>query len=321
MPQLPTRIRSTIGTFKLAHDRLREARRICPQPGKTILCMPGGGLNDLLCTTLRFYRYSLRASRQLYIGSKYSSIGPLDDVFSGWPESIEFINKNYHELFDGVASFYPLEAQHYIESEDSDLGTYLDKGPKRYITFDVYRLYPCDMLVHVGRGGGFGFDLLRRLQLKEPYRSSVVKKIASLPKCYDSVQVRFSDIQANWKVLLDSIAQKNTHRPLLVCSDSDRVIRSFVARLSSLRPVFSLRPLSLDGNPAPIHYSNLGSQEDRTVSTFCDLFAMAFSKNLYVARAGNGISGFPRLAKALHANKSSAMRVLGLESGNAPFQV
>lgn len=285
---------------------------------KKILCMPGGGLNDLLCVTLHFYKYSIRSSRRLYIGSKYSSVGPLNQLFSGWPKAIRFINQNYDLLFNSVKDFFPPTSKDYIESEDSDLGVFISENSKDYISFDVRKSYGSDMLVHVGRGGGFGFDLLRRLRLKEPYRSHVIRILSSLPPVYESVQVRNTDIVTDWEQILECTASKPSTLPLLICSDSNLVIESFKSRLSGLRKVISLRSANSTSDSAPIHYSNTQTLFERNAEMLSDLFAMALSKKLYVARSAQGVSGFPRLALSLNLHKRTVLRILSCNNLDQP---
>ncbi|QFZ92693.2 hypothetical protein [Synechococcus elongatus] len=281
------------------------------QPKKLVLCMPGGGLNDVLCITLLFYQYSLRNSRTLFIGSKYSSVGSLKSLFSGWPQSIKFIDEKYENLIENASTIFPPQAKKYIQQCGSDLGFDQSDQTPVHITFNTSKAYPDSLLVHVGRGGGFGFDLLRHLQLKEPYRTSVIQTIQRLPHTYDSVQIRNTDIQTDWQILLEQLGRQSTSLPLLVCSDSDLVLQTFKDRLSKIRPVISLRSFCKDYQSTPLHYAKTKSQLQKNTEMFADLFSMAFSRKLYLAASAQGISGFPRLALALHLHQQTALKILG----------
>jgi len=283
-----------------------------PRAGYYVICMPRGGLNDVLCQIKRAIYYGILHRRRLIVCSDCSTIGPIQCLFSF--ENLENIDfqtpSQLINNFEGIDTFPPLPLKTLVESK-SDFGhSDLYDG---FLTFDFRKAYRELLLFHSGRGGGFGLDLMAHLRLKPLVAENLRKEVEKLPHIYDAIQIRNTDITTNWHELLKAPTLFTDRLPLLICSDDDQVIRYIQSRFSGFRKVISLRPLREErsGNISPIHYDVTQSIESRNFHMLLDLFSLSLSRKLFVASTyADGLSGFPRLAKSLHLYPSLVKRIM-----------
>ena len=243
------------------------------------------------------------------MNSSDSTVGCLEDLFnlSAWP-AINTFNAGIPEGLLDLDVWPPIALRSLIGCDD-DFGW--DARTKSFLTFDFRKQYPHSVLVHTGRGGGFGFDLLRRLRLVDSVRAKVSGRLSSLPNRFDAIQVRNTDIKSNVESLLRKADLSSSKYPLLICSDDEELISFIQNALSGVRQVFVLRKMRVGIQNTPLHYDSSIPVNERNIDLISDLIAMAMASRLFVAAPRTGaISGFPRLVKALHSHPEVALRLM-----------
>lgn len=292
------RARSSLGLLTAKWYQL-QFRLMPPKAGRYLICIPRGGLNDVLCQLQCCMYYAIKSRRNLLVNTSDSTIGRLEDIFDarGLPAL-----KTFQQLPDqlkSLDSWPPVDIENLLNREcdrgwDPDIGGFL--------TFDLGKKYNEPILIHSGRGGGFGLDFLRHLRLVEPVLSRVQAKLLALPQVYDAIQVRNSDIKSDIDAYLDQSNLRDAEIPLLICTDDEQIVRRVSDNLARFRQIIMLRSMREDSS-IPLHYDSSISQIDRNTDLISDLIAMAMARRLHLVPQPDGsISGFPRLAKALHAH-------------------
>lgn len=278
-----------------------------PNPSRFLICIPRGGLNDVLCQIQACLFYAIRTRRILLVDTADSTIGDLQALFD--TSSVPGLNnfKSFSKELLKLDIWPPINIDKLLKRE-CDVGW--SEELNGYLTFDFTKDHKEAILVHSGRGGGYGLGMLSKMKLREPIRTKVLEKLSKLPKQYDALQVRNTDVKANLSRLLETAKQGPGQRPLLLCTDDDNIISHIKSKLGAKRTVFLLRPLRANASK-PLHYDTEIPQDERNINLMVDLLAMSAARRLYVARQENEqLSGFPRLAKALHAQPKLANHIL-----------
>ncbi|MDR1460678.1 MAG: discoidin domain-containing protein [Campylobacteraceae bacterium] len=288
-----------------------------PLNKKIVFCRPRGGLNDMLVQMQKCRKYALAYDRELYIDG---SRGGFLDSFSNY-----FIVPNgvYFEGFD----FDKYDFSCYPSCLENDIINYKTTWliEKRYhahivtnesITFDFSKPYEEDILVYDQGGGGFGADAFEWLRLNEKVRTHIIDILEKLGE-YDAIHVRNTDYKTDYKTFFEDIKDKLGNK-IVLCTDDlqcQLYAKSFFGdKLCIVTELPNTQGKKLHSNRNLDRYST-------NINTLTDLFILASGKSLYFSTilpdsnyphtfSGTSISGFSKLAKALHEKQDLVKNVL-----------
>jgi len=315
---------------------LLEGIGVKPTHESYVLCRPRGGLNDTLCQIERCWLYTENTGRTLLVDACRSAFFPQLSEFFVPRVATEAI------LFDPPAhvlrhldslSCFPRHLRGRISGSRTlgvaDDGQEDSRSAGR-LTFGFRRRYREEVLVHESAGGGLkSCHFLERVVLQAAVRAAVLDRLAPLPREYQAVHVRNTDVRTNTERLFKRIAPHVRDRTLLVCSDDARVIDQARDFFSSSRIVVVSDIPHTDG--VPLHLGNAKSTEavrrKHAVDAIVDLLALGGADTVFHAtdssyRRGNKevkkVSGFSRLAAHLSRNKHVIDSLLQQDEGREP---
>ncbi|GHV08352.1 hypothetical protein AGMMS50229_16640 [Campylobacterota bacterium] len=185
------------------------------------------------------------------------------------------------------------------------------------LTFDFSKSYAEQILVHEhSEGGEPAVDMLEKLKLKENIRQYIEQIISGLGE-YDAIHIRNTDFKTDYKKFFSEINDRLGAR-VVVCTDDlecQTYAKSFFGkRLSIVADIPDTRGKTLHCNKDIDRFHT-------NLITLCDLFVLACGQNLYFTHIepdkhysmtlGRAyLSGFSRLANALHQRPSLIQRLL-----------
>lgn len=304
---------------------IKVLRKLCAwktaaKQAKYVLCVPHGGLNDVLCQISKCVEYAEQHRRTLIIDTKKSGL------FRDFDDFFEFIDINtavhthtsaalYQQL--NTSSCYPPQCQgqlnHYVTSYNRKLKCHAIIGQRRKTSFAFNRRYAHQCLVHETCGGGLAsMKLLPRLQLCEALAQRVRQQLAVLGEDYVAIHVRHTDYQTDYKKYFKTIRSQLENKRVLVCSDNSDVIEHARIFFQQADVITTSGPQLSGGQclHVPANYSDEQQRHDAPHRAIIDLIALACAKTIHIPQIINinpnihdGISGFARLAKTLAQNK------------------
>jgi hypothetical protein len=285
---------------------------------KIVFCRPQGGLNDTLVQVQKCRKYALFYDRKLYIdGSRSGFLDSLNNYFIA-PYGVYFEGFNDFVQYD--FSCYPTCLKNDVISYKSvylgEKRNFIDVETHTLLTFDFSKSYEEDILVHEQCGGGFGADAFEWLRLNEKVRIHIVNILEKLGN-YDAIHVRNTDYKTDYKTFFENIKDKLGDK-IVLCTDDlqcQLYAKSFFG--DKLSVVMELP----DTQGKPLHMNRNLDRYNTNLNALTDLFILANGKNLYFSTilprkenprtfGGTEISGFSRLAKALHERRDLVKKIL-----------
>ncbi len=297
-----------------SHRRCLRLSGIEMDTHRFLLCRPGGGLNDVLCQIEKCWLYSIRFNRHLLIDT--SSTGILDD-FSKYfavegPSRSAVSTRLYPEAFEALnnLSIRPTSlagrVSDYRHVYDQNTYQYIEDKDGDPLTFDFEIDWPEKLLVHSQCGGGdFGIDCLRRLRLEPLFRVLVSKRLATLPKNYEAIHVRNTDMKTDYFAFFENLKRELTARNLLICSDDRACIEHAKVFFRSCN-IFSASEIPNLPSGGRLHENSALNRFKANTDAIVDLFALSGASRIHYTRPSSNnahkFSGFSRLAVMLHAD-------------------
>jgi len=258
---------------------------------RALVSKPLGGLNDTLCQIQRAVTFAEKSGRYLFLDTTESGIlAPFDDFFEfvgspppvtfGFPES-EMTRWNHMTVSPPV-----------LEGRVSE---FFERGfPERFSmvgesTNRAVRLPPedveSDIVIHHQRGGGrLSLRLLNRIRLNPDVAHEVQAMVSGLPDRYAAIHIRATDYTTNYQSVLQLLAKKERHLPIVVCSDNPNVLSDAKELLGDAR-VFHFSTSSEVSAGAPLHdaanYQSSEQKRQATLELLRDVLAMTGATVFY----------------------------------------
>ena len=282
-----------------------------------VMCVPRGGLNDMLCQIHHCRQYARAHGRVLIVNSTKSGMrDAFSNYFETWlPDPMLCLNaKSTSWAKPGNKDCFPLElcgrAYSYTSAFSKQLNFYDEKTgtPLRFNTSQAYSQKP---LIHEQCGGGSdGWKALENLRLTSDIRSKVLSKLQNLPTSYISVHIRHSDVTTNYVKFFDLISADIRDSIVLVCSDSYQVL-SHAKKVLPAHQVITISDIP-DNGGMPLHDHASHTTKQTNIDLLIDLFSLALASTLMTPSPEIGYpSGFAELARQLMLRPGLICQLLG----------
>jgi hypothetical protein len=282
---------------------------------KYLLCIPGGGFNDILCQAVRCLRYAEKFRRTLLIDTRRSSLA--DDfsrlfLYDGKAMrlSVDAVLQKHLCACAVCPPFLKGRLTTFTTQYNRD-GKFVDAETGLPVSFNFRKDYAEELLVHCNLGGGYNpLVILGKLRLQPAAAAHIVGKTLPLGRAYCAVHVRNTDYRTDYMPFFHSIQAKVAGRTLVVCSD-DRNCRETARQFFTESTVVSVADIPDTGGKA-LHFYDSGDVYAKNLAMLTDLFALAGAEELFFTRVAQGVySGFSALAYALHRRPDIVKRLLG----------
>lgn len=306
---------------------------------KYLLCRPRGGLNDALNQIENCFQYAEIYNRILIIDTEYMVSSGISVEFSKLfvllksDQSISF--KLTPTLLEGLnkLSTFPTSCEGQLNKYKTRLNeilVHVDSDTNTKLSFDFNQNYDEDLLVHDQFGGGFvAINCLARLKLTSRFRDDVLSTISPLMNNeHIAIHVRHSDYQTDYQRSFEEIYEKSIKKRLLICSDSNEVIR-FAHSFFDQSEVFTLSiPPDTNGIGLPTYATFNCNDEQRyelIVKAFSDLIGLATGSEIFYCKLTPGkfsdaASKYPDFSTFSSYIKSNSTKSIG-ETGLSGFSV
>ena len=300
--------------------RARENRRVTQAAwmdvsDRFLLCRPHGGLNDILCQVQKTFIHALQYKRQLIVDTRANG---LHDDFSHYFETTRHFPSIHLQLTSASLtrlnelSCYPnslrARVDNYPLHYDEKLVNYMVADSGEIPQIDTTDR-PEQLLIHDQCGGGRGYQAFPFLKFTAPISEKITNRILSLPKGYEAIHIRYSDVPFNYQPFLEGLRQHLKGISVVVCTDSLEVLEACKIKLAD-STVYSLvqppeTPQKIHDNPG---VTNLTTNTDALV----DLLALALAKKIHFP-GGPGVypSGFSMMATDLSNRDDLKRQLLG----------
>ena len=241
-----------------------------------VMCVPRGGLNDMLCQIHHCRQYARAHGRVLIVNSiKWGMRDVLSNYFETWlPDPMLCLNTDStSRAKPGNEDCFPLElcgrAYSYTSAFSEQLNFYDEKSGTP-LRFNTSQAYSQKLLIHEQCGGGTdGWKALENLRLTSEIRSKVLSKLQNLPTSYIGVHIRHSDVTTNYVGFFDLISTEIHNKVVLVCSDSYQVL-SHAKKVLPAHQVITISDIP-DNGGMPLH-DHASIQPSKPTLIFSSIF-------------------------------------------------
>lgn len=271
---------------------------------------PQGGINDCLSTIWSVMNYCKKFSRILLVnGNRTEYKVNFSDYFYLPSKRIIFDTNEIREIF---------KSQKLTVHPDYFNEKLLDILDGKYnFDYQLDTIYKCDgikldlpttnvdknVIIHSRCGWGLnGFSMLKELHFTDNAIAECNKKYSKLKKPYLCIQIRNTDMQCKFRVLL----QKNrkmikTYKDVYVATDDKNTLK-YVRLMNRNAKNFTKFPDSAYFN---LHNSNIDGD-----TKFSDLLADMYIAGLAQKILSNSQGGFIALLRSINDNKSKCKHFL-----------
>jgi hypothetical protein len=304
-----------------------------------LLCRPTGGLTDMLSQIGRCIEYAKAHQRHLIIDTDISDFfnEPLSKYLFSPPQlgatvkPSKLLISRLSQLTckpAGIQGRLDTYKAQQIAIEDrrlvSDLVGHFtnleDATTRDPLTFDFSINHSEDLLVHHCSGNDLqsALNSLNHLWPAPELRRSVLKRLLTLPKTYDALHIRHTDLASDLNLAADSV-NHCSDIPLLVSTDSHIAAREVVKKIRSRPILFASKPLdptSFGLATNATTHKNASALPRHAVNTaaFVDLICLARARTLMSAPLLTGQckvnSGYFELAQQLQKSQHLISRFI-----------
>ena len=274
---------------------------------KYIVCVPQGGLNDMLCQCLCSINYAIKTNRICFIATSHTAYRQnLSDYFDCILPNVYFIDLSQLEFLNNF-SCYPECLQGKITTYKTINKNYdwfeLETNTPLKLDFDTE--YTEDIVVHESAGGGNSIEIFKYFHLKNHVREKFQQRLAKLPENFVGIHIRHTDYKNHdleWFYSIIKTDIENT--PYFLASDNHTCIEDCLRRFPS--GICLSTPLKLKDTDVNLHYSTSkwATQEQiqkRNLDAILDVLILGYSTILY---ASFPHSGYAKLGIFFRQNKS-----------------
>lgn len=281
---------------------------------KFVLCRPKGGVNDTLCQVEKCWQYAENFNRTLIVDTCKSGLKvDFDLIFENRLKTDKVIFKLDDDTLIKIneKTCYPREIEGRLGDYQSVYisgNNFWDPEANVKLTFDFKKDYTEEVVVHDQCGGGLlSFKLLNRVRLIDHVSTELYKRLSKIGDDYYAIHVRNTDHKTDYPTFFKSISRAIENKTVLICSDDVNVIHH-AKRFFKESNIVSISEIP-DTNGEPLHGPKTvfekEMKENIAIISIIDLLALAMSKKIFFTQTTKGhISGFTRLAKEIHHNKT-----------------
>ncbi|MDR1555188.1 MAG: hypothetical protein LBS39_04080 [Campylobacteraceae bacterium] len=285
---------------------------------KIVFCRPRGGLNDMLTQIQKCYEYAKKYDRKLYIDSSKS--GFLDSLGNYFIMANEVYFEEFEDFVQYNFTVYPTCLENNIINYQSiwsnENRCVVHITTNEPIRFNFSKHYEEDILVHEQDGGGLGVEAFEWLKLNEKVKIHIVSIIEKLGK-YDAIHVRNTDYKTDYKTFFENI-KDNLGNKIVLCTD-DLQCQLYAKSFFGNKLCIATELPNTQGKT--LHMNINLDRYSTNLNALTDLFILASGENLYFSTilprkenpftmGGMGVSGFSKLAKALHERQDLVKKIL-----------
>jgi len=158
---------------------------------------------------------------------------------------------------------------------------------------------------------------LEKLVLQSDVAELVRDRLSALPKDYESIHVRNTDLTTDYETFFDTIVGAVANKNVLVCSDDVKCV-AYAKAFFTDSNVFTLTDIP-DMNGKSIH-KHAPNKFKTNIDTMIDLLGLAMSSHIHFTGSLNNrgihhVSGFTRLARNLQRRPNTIRDLIGRENG------
>lgn len=289
---------------------------------RVVLCVPRGGMNDVLCRINECWTYAEKHNRTLIIDSTKSGLlGHFSDFFSTKPANIRVIERVTPALMEQLnrLTCNPPDFQGRLDKYEAnyvqEVRNYCEIAIDVQVVFDTESDHEEQLLLYEqSGGGGQSLGVIPRITLSPAILPVVCKQLRRLEPDYIAIHVRNTDYQTNYGRFFFDIYPKTVDKNVLICSDDHEVIvkAKQVFRHANVFTVTDIPNLGKTPLHRPTSYDNDEDRRMATITSLTDLLALGGAEELYFNSVTLGFnSGFSNLANALFENKDLITSLLG----------
>lgn len=270
---------------------------------KYVICMPMGGLCDMMGNIRKCIEYCEKHNRTLILDTSKSTHAK-DGIEKYLKiDSPVLFHGNIQKKYEALKgrSFYPPELANTfltMRAIHTKEKSYIDTKTEVTTYFDFSKRYVEDVLLYRKSGGGIeGIYLLPLCRLTPLVKQIYTKRRSLLPEEYISVHVRNTDYKSNVNGFIKKHSKVFEANPIFLATDDYDTIQKFKQLYGSQVKSFAqIKPL--DGAEAH-HKKDMTPKENRTltIDAIVDLLLLAGGTTVY---ASSKESGYSRVAKLLH---------------------
>lgn len=287
-----------------------QTRKLRADKEKYVICMPMGGLCDMMARIESCIEYCKKHNRILILDTSKSSHAKdgIEKYFR--IDSPVIFHGNVQKKYEALKcrSFYPPELadtflnlnMKYIRDTTGKVSI-IDAKTKVKPYFDLNRGYDEDVLFYRMYGGGSKYILnfLSLCKLTPLVKRIYEKRRSMLPHEYISVHVRNTDYKSNVDGFIKKHSKVFEANTIFLATDDYNTIQKFKdVYPDNVRSFADIKPL----NGAKAHHSmTMTPKENRTltIDAIVDLLLLAGGTTVY---ASSKESGYSKVAKLLHDN-------------------
>ena len=151
--------------------------------------------------------------------------------------------------------------------------------------FDFNKAYKEPLLLHHTCGGGqLSFSCLKRFTVSNRIKEQFNSRYAMIGNSYAGIHVRHTDYKTDYITFFDQLRKARIIKPVLLCSDSYKVIKYGKEILGESVFAFSAIP---DNGGEPLHHSHALNKRQLNMDCLLDLLMLAHSRKLYAPRVND----------------------------------
>ena len=289
-----------------------------------LLYRPQGGLNDVLCNIEGTRRYADKFNRTLIVDTNFINAKNVKDDFSNYFYTTDKVILNLGTMIGRLRdlSVFPTcvagKLDSYQAYRDKTLRNYAEQTTGERISFQFYRDYTEQLLVHHASGGfgAFGVAALSWLRLNEVISAQLIKRLRAINGPYIAIHIRHTDYQTDYVYQLNLLKSQLAALDctnLFVATDNIECLKYCKTLFPSLK-IFSFS--ALPEIAMPLHHGRALETSRRfqvNADSILDLLMLALSRDLLVMPLKTGsqktFSGFSRLAHNLRSNQAVLHRL------------
>lgn len=282
---------------------------------KYVICMPEGGLCDMMARIHDCIEYCKQHNRTLILDTRHAThaTDQMETYFTILSPYIYKgdIDAKYASL--KVKSFYPPELHDTFSTMEvkwTNEYSIIDVATKVPTYFDLTQSYSEDVLLFRDCGGGvnktMGFLSISTITplVKQIYE----KRRAALPEKYIAVHIRNTDRKSDVDGFIEQHESTFESATIFLATDDHSTIKKFKELYGNRVHTFSVP--DPNGVEIGIHHVKKSIEETRvqTIDAIVDLLLLANGESLYYSHKK---SGFSMVANALHKDPYVLRQLIG----------
>jgi hypothetical protein len=293
---------------------MKESNRI-------LLARPSSGFVDILNQIVTSYEWAQTLSRHLVVDTRWGNWrDALDYYFDVLPVHASHISLASDDDALSTMTVHPAllsdlrDRSYRRKLVRDDAGNLRVTDARSGLDISSYNVPDCskDVIVHHPIGGGErAAEALGMLTLTPELRRLTSEAMRDVPRPYNAVHLRNTDLVASLDDAREQIAMLNPDVPILVASDNAMSL-SAISEMCP-RHVFLSVTENFSSSGTPLHFDTSLDARRRNVEALTDVLALASADALVVpniVRGPKSSSGYSRLALELREDSALLSQLL-----------